>query len=116
MDVVRAPYFMVQAAEPHLRQAKGFVINIVDVAAFSAWQRGAHYGASKAGLAMVTRSLALELAPDVRVCAIAPGTVVFPDDYNAHDRNQVLKSIPSNARVPSRTSPKPHASSPRTTI
>lgn len=91
---LEAPFRLAQAAAPALRQRRGVIVNILDVAAFRAWKGYAHYAAAKAGLAMVTRVLALELAPRVRVCAVAPGTVAFPPGYPRTDRARVLAGIP----------------------
>jgi pteridine reductase len=91
---LEAPFRLAQAAAPALRRRRGVIVNILDVAAFHAWKGYAHYAAAKAGLAMVTRVLALELAPRVRVCAVAPGTVAFPPGYPAADRQRVLSRIP----------------------
>jgi len=91
---LEAPFRLAQAAAPALRRRRGLIVNILDVAAFHAWKGYAHYAAAKAGLAMVTRILALELAPLVRVCAVAPGTVAFPKGYPAADRARVLSGIP----------------------
>jgi pteridine reductase len=70
------------------------IVNILDVAAFQAWKGYAHYAVSKAGLAMLTRVLALELAPRVRVCGVAPGTVAFAAGVPAPDRARVVSRIP----------------------
>ena len=91
---LEAPFRLAQAAAPHLRRRGGVIVNILDVAAFHAWKGYAHYGTAKAGLAMLTRILALELAPRVRVAAVAPGTVAFPDDYPAADRDRIVARIP----------------------
>ena len=93
---LEAPFRLAQAAAPHLRRARpdGVIVNILDVAAFHAWKGYAHYSTAKAGLAMLTRILALELAPRVRVAAVAPGTVAFPDDYPAADRERIVARIP----------------------
>jgi len=89
-----APFFLAQAAAPELARRRGVIVNILDVAAFHAWKGYAAYGASKAALAMLTRSLALELAPAVRVAGVAPGTVKFPEDYDPAARAAVLSRIP----------------------
>jgi pteridine reductase len=91
---LEAPLRLAQAAAPALRARRGVIVNILDVAAFHAWAGYAHYAASKAGLAMLTRVLALELAPRVRVCAVAPGTVEFPADYPQAARREVVARIP----------------------
>jgi pteridine reductase len=69
-------------------------VNIVDVAAWQPWKNHAAYAAAKAGLAHLTRCLALELAPSVRVNAVAPGTVAFPPDFGAAERRAIESRIP----------------------
>ena len=70
------PFFLMQAAYRHLRAARGSVVNLVDLCGTAqVWKGYAHYAASKAGLAALTRLLALEWAPQVRVNGVAPGTV-----------------------------------------
>jgi pteridine reductase len=91
---LEAPFRLAQAAAPALRRRRGVIINILDVAAFQAWKGYAHYATSKAGLAMLTRILALELAPRVRVCGVAPGTVAFPANYPDDARQKVVSKIP----------------------
>ncbi len=78
---LKGPFFLAQAvAAPMLRQGSGVIINITDVSAFQPWDGYAPHGASKAGLVSLTKSLAVELAPTVRVNAIAPGTILLPDN------------------------------------
>ena len=76
---LRAPFFLAQAALPHLRARRGAIVNIVDIHA----QRplGGHpiYSIAKAGLAMLTKSLARELGPEVRVNGVAPGAILWPE-------------------------------------
>lgn len=90
----RAPYLLCQQAAPLLRARKGVIVNILDVAAFAAWKGYSHYCPTKAALAMLTRGLAVELAPEIRVCGVAPGTVAFPDDYSSSARKRVEARIP----------------------
>jgi pteridine reductase len=68
-------FFLAQAAAPHLRATRGAVIFIEDVAAYQAWPSFAAHCAAKAAQAMLTRVLAKALAPEVRVCGVAPGPV-----------------------------------------
>lgn len=78
---LKGPFFLAQAvAAAMMRQGGGVIINITDVSAFQPWDGYAPHGASKAALVSITKSLAVELAPTVRVNAIAPGTVLLPDN------------------------------------
>lgn len=76
---LRAPLFLSQAAAPQLRKNGGLIINMLDIHAQRPLRRHPAYCAAKAGLAMLTRSLARELAPEVRVNGIAPGPVLWPE-------------------------------------
>lgn len=73
----RAPFFLSQAAAPHLREAHGAIVNITDIYAERPLPDHPVYCASKAALVMLTRALAQELGPQVRVNAIAPGNVLW---------------------------------------
>lgn len=75
----RAPFFLSQAAAPHLRAARGAIVNIADVYADKPRADLAVYAASKAALLAVSRGLAVSLAPDVRVNAVSPGAILWPD-------------------------------------
>ncbi len=70
------------------------VVNVLDVGAWQPWRHHAAYASSKAGLAQLTRNLALELAPSVRVNGVAPGTVAFPPDFTAAERAAITGRIP----------------------
>jgi pteridine reductase len=76
---LKAPFFLSQAAAPSLRTQRGLIINIVDIHALRPLKRHPVYSIAKAGLAMLTRSLARELGPDIRVNGIAPGPVLWPE-------------------------------------
>jgi pteridine reductase len=76
---LKAPLFLSQAAAAHLRERRGLIINIVDIHALRPLKGHAVYSVAKAGLAMLTRSLARELGPEVRVNGIAPGPVLWPE-------------------------------------
>jgi len=75
---LKAPIFLSQAATPYLKQSQGCIINIVDIHGFRPMKEHPVYCAAKAGLAMVTQSLARELGPDVRVNGVAPGAIMWP--------------------------------------
>jgi len=76
---LRAPLFLAQAAAPELRRRDGLILNLVDIHAFRPLKNHPVYSVAKAGLAMLTQSLARELAPEVRVNGIAPGPVMWPE-------------------------------------
>jgi pteridine reductase len=76
---LRAPLFLSQAAAPALREARGLVLNMVDIHGRRPLRAHPVYSAAKAGLIMLTLSLARELGPEVRVNAIAPGPVLWPE-------------------------------------
>ena len=76
---LKAPFFLSQAAAPALRIERGLIINIVDIHALRPLKRYPVYSIAKAALAMMTRSLARELGPDIRVNGIAPGPVLWPE-------------------------------------
>jgi len=81
---VKGSFFVTQAAAPHLRESRGLVVMIEDVAAYQPWPSFAAHCAAKAAQAMLTRTLAKALAPDVRVCGVAPGPVALePGDDEA---------------------------------
>jgi pteridine reductase len=80
---LRGPFLLVQHLAPLLREGGGTVVNIVDLSAMEPWVGRPHHAVSKAGLLHLTRVMARVLAPDIRVNAIAPGTVLPPADYDA---------------------------------
>ena len=96
MDLnARAPLLLVRALAPLLRANRGSVVNIADVGGgLVAWKGFAAYAASKAALVRLTECLALELAPTVRVNAVAPGTVLWPESYPANRRRELSRRIP----------------------
>ena len=87
-----APFFLAQAAAPLLRAARGCIVNIADVYAHRPLAGHPVYSAAKAGLVMLTRALALELGPDVRVNSISPGAVLWPENDDT-DRQRIIEEI-----------------------
>jgi pteridine reductase len=93
---LRAPLFISQQAAPELAKNEGSIVNIVDIHAERPLKGYALYSIAKAGLAALTRSLALELAPRVRVNGVAPGAIAWPDDGQFPDaeRGRILATTP----------------------
>ena len=83
---LKAPLFLAQAAAPALRSTQGLVLNIADIHGLRPLKAHPVYSAAKAGLISLTHSLARELAPEVRVNAIAPGPVLFPEQGLSEER------------------------------
>jgi pteridine reductase len=77
---LKAAFFCVQAAAPLLRRTKGTIVNFADTGGLLGWPGYIPHSVSKAGVVMLTKVLAKALAPDVRVNAIAPGTITMPGD------------------------------------
>jgi len=78
---LKAPFFCAQAAAPHLaKSGRGVIINFADIGGMLGWTEFLPHSISKAGVIMLTRILAKELGPSVRVNAIAPGTITMPGD------------------------------------
>lgn len=77
---LKAPFFLSQAAAPHLSKTEGCIVNIVDIHADRPLKAYPIYSMAKAGLVMMTRALACELGPEVRVNAIAPGAILWPEN------------------------------------
>ena len=92
---LKAPLFLSQAAMPHLRDNGGAIINIVDIHAQRPLRNHAVYGPAKAGLAMLTRALAKDLAPDIRVNGVSPGAILWPEDgMNEAVQQTILRQVP----------------------
>ncbi|HWL62990.1 MAG TPA: pteridine reductase [Steroidobacteraceae bacterium] len=87
---LRAPLFLSQAAAPHLKMRQGLIINIADIHGLRPLRHHTVYSPAKAGLIMLTQSLARELAPEVRVNAIAPGPVEFPEQGLSEEMKQSI--------------------------
>jgi pteridine reductase len=77
---LRTPLFLSQAAAPHLRRTHGCIVNIVDIHADRPLRHHVVYSVAKGGLVALTRSLAVELGPEVRVNGISPGAILWPED------------------------------------
>lgn len=91
---LRAPFFVAQGAAAALRAAHGAIVNLADLGGIQPWPGFAAHSVSKAGVVMLTRILALSLAPDVRVNAIAPGAVLVPENYDAAERDRLARTTP----------------------
>lgn len=95
MDVnLRAPFLLAQAAVPLLAAAEGAIVNITDIYADRPKAGFVIYCAAKAGLAGLTRALARELAPAVRVNGVAPGAILWPETASADTRQALLDRTP----------------------
>jgi len=88
----QAPFFLTQAAIPALRNARGGIVNMLDIYAERPLAGYTLYCMAKASLAAMTRSLALELGPDIRVNGIAPGAVLWPAEGKSEEEQNVLLS------------------------
>jgi pteridine reductase len=96
----KGSFFVTQAAAPHLRASRGVAVMIEDVAAYQPWPSFAPHCAAKAAQAMLTRVLARALAPEVRVCGVAPGPVaVEPEQEERRAAETVLGRVGSAADV-----------------
>ena len=92
---VKAPYFLAQALAPALSNNNGCIINMVDIHASQPLQDHSIYCMAKAALLMMTKSLARELAPTIRVNGIAPGAILWPSQQLAEaDKAEILQQIP----------------------
>ena len=92
---LKAPLFLSQAATPHLTATAGSIVNIVDIHARRPLKDHPVYGPAKAGLEMLTRSLAKDLAPEVRVNGVAPGAILWPESgMTDAARTSILRQIP----------------------
>ncbi len=93
---LRAPLFLSQEAAPQLAKQQGSIVNIVDIHADRPLKGYPVYSVAKAGLAALTRSLALELAPQVRVNGVAPGAIAWPEDgqFDRGERSRILAATP----------------------
>lgn len=92
---LKAPLFLIQSAAGALRSSNGCVVNIIDIHARRPLRNHSVYGSAKAGLEMLTRSMAKDLAPDVRVNGVAPGAIMWPEDGMSDEvKKTILRQIP----------------------
>src|SRR3989442_7314316 len=93
---LRAPLFLSQAAAPHLKKTGGAIVNITDIHADRPLKNFVVYSVAKAGLIGLTRSLARELAPEIRVNAVAPGPILWPEDesFDELSRQRIISQTP----------------------
>ena len=92
---LKAPLFLSKYAAKYLRQSRGTIINIIDIHSKKPLKDHPIYGSAKSGLAMLTRSLASDLAPNVRVNGISPGLILWPENNPSDQvKNNILQQIP----------------------
>ena len=94
---LRAPFFLAQAAAPLLREAHGAIVNLVDIHAERPLKDFLAYSVAKTGLAGLTRALALEMGPEVRVNGVAPGAILWPDGdehFAPGERDRIMAQTP----------------------
>ena len=89
---VRAPWLLAEAVAPHLRETQGCIVNVLDIYAARPLRGYLSYSTSQTALTGLTRALALELAPEVRVNGIAPGAILWPDEDDGRDRQAIIDS------------------------
>ena len=92
---LKAPAFLVKSATPHLKQSGGSIVNIIDIYANRPLANHPIYCAAKAGLEMLTKSLARDLAPLVRVNGVSPGAILWPENGNTEiSQVELIERIP----------------------
>ncbi len=93
---LRAPLHLCRTAAPHLRASRGVIVNITDIHVERPMPGYLLYNIAKAGLKALTESLAIDLAPEVRVNAVAPGAIMWPEDGQLEpaERERILAQIP----------------------
>jgi pteridine reductase len=92
---LKAPAFMIKHAAKHLRETNGCIVNIIDIYARHPLPNHPIYCAAKAGLEMLTKALARDLAPDIRVNAVAPGAILWPEGGNSEiEQAELIERIP----------------------
>ena len=95
---LKGPLFLIQGLKKQLQASKGSIINITDTNLYKGVPNFSIYSAAKAGLEAITKGLARELAPDIKVNAIAPGAMLEPPDvtWTEEQKNKVIENIPLN--------------------
>jgi len=91
-----APFFLSQSLTAALKKTSGCIINIVDIHGERPLKNHAIYNISKAGVAMMTKTLAKELAPEIRVCGVSPGSILWPENeasLSNEQKNKMLNKI-----------------------
>lgn len=92
---LKAPFLLCrQAGEIMLRQGRGKIINLADIAGMKAWAEYIPYSVSKAGMISLTQGLAKALAPSIQVNAIAPGAILLPEGTTPEEREQAIRRVP----------------------
>jgi pteridine reductase len=92
---LKAPLFLCKHAAPYIKESRGCIINMVDIHARKPLKNHPIYGSAKSGLAMLTRSLDKDLAPEVRVNGIAPGMILWPENGPSEEiKQKVVDQIP----------------------
>ncbi len=89
---LKAPFFLSQAAAPYIQQQSGNIVNIVDIHAERPLKGYPAYSIAKAGLVMLTKTLACELGPEIRVNAVAPGAILWPEHDMDDEKKQHIMS------------------------
>jgi pteridine reductase len=93
---LKAPLFLIQSLHKELEKNKGFIINVTDINVDGALVNHSIYLAAKSGLQTLTKSLAKELAPNIRVNAIAPGAILEPPntEWTSEQKNNIINAVP----------------------
>ncbi len=91
---LKAPLFLSKLAAPHLRKTRGCIINLTDIHAIRPLAEHSIYSISKAGLVTLTQSLAKDLAPKIRVNAISPGAIAWPEGISDENKEKILMQVP----------------------
>jgi len=92
---LKAPAFLIKACTKALREQQGTIINMLDIHARQPMLKHPIYSSAKAGLEMLTKALARDLAPEIRVNGVSPGAILWPeDDTGMEDQASVLEKIP----------------------